>query len=122
MTPRSGLGMLFPVMALATIVLACSQDEPETVVSGFTLSINGIIVKPDQQHVDLPYAFVSISPGPGEDGRYAPGVVVTLVATPSATGTSVEWREVDAASGALATVAMDADRLVTVVLADPFPR
>ncbi len=91
-----------------------------TPIPRYRLFINGVPVPPRHILVSLDDGTVSLSKGPGYDGKYLVGTEVTIVASPKA-GFRVSWGGVDSQTGGFGTVGLVADRYLDLEIERQLP-
>ena len=85
-------------------------------VNGYLLSVNGEYVAAGQMVIPVANGEVRVYPMTNPDGGYTRGKTVTLGAYPEAAGSEIAWSGVDTDRDSIATLKMDRDRDVVVVL------
>ena len=89
-----------------------SGDRPD--VRGVLLTINGVLVEPDQVAVPIQSGYIMVHPMTDPDGSYSRSTLVTLGYYPNVSGTQGTWTGVDTIAGSIAEITMDRDKQVTV--------
>ena len=87
-------------------------------MSGYLLSINGKYLEAGRAYMLVTGGRVCAFPMTGEDGSYARRTEVTLGAFPEEDGNEIVWDRTDTEVGSIATLRMDRDREVTLVMRD----
>ena len=87
-------------------------------VSGYLLRINGEYMEARTSCMEVAGGRVCAFPMTGEDGSYARRTEVTLGAFPEEDGNEILWSGTDTEVGSIATLRMDRDREVTLVMRD----
>jgi outer membrane biosynthesis protein TonB len=85
-------------------------------VSGYLLRINGEYMEARTACMEVTGGRVCAFPMTGEDGSYARRTEVTLGAFPAQDGNEIIWDGTDTAVGSIATLRMNRDRRVTLVM------
>ena len=88
-------------------------------VPGRILHINGFAVPAGQIIVPVPYGEILLYQLPQPNGMYAPFASVTMQARPLLAESEITFGGVDSQSGSLASVSMNGDRYVVVLISPP---
>ena len=89
--------------------------------SGPRLTINGKLVQAGQTTIDIGNGFVTLSLAPAANDRYPVDAFLSLVVTLEFQGYPVLWGGVDTQNGLIASVRMNEDRFVALLVGAPTP-
>ena len=96
------------------------MSTPKPVVR-YKLTINDRLVYGEEDFVSMSLALIRVQPAPDTDGAYLAGTVVTLRALPRKSGYELIWNGVDSQQNWTATVRLNGDKSVEVLIGAESP-
>ena len=123
--PNSRAGRIFNDRVAPIVGVKINRDgTAQEIVAQSTgpkyrISINGVFVQPRQATAPVANGAVTLLQLPDDEGKYAANRLVTLEANPAAIDSNITWSGVDSQAGNRATVSMDRDREIGVLISPP---